>query len=266
MLFSWLRNRRRRNLLAEPFATEWEDALQQRLGHFALISEAEQKNLRDMVHIMLAEKEWEGCRGLELTDAMRVVIAGSAAILILGFDQFYFDNVQTILVYPNAFVVKEERGLGGGATVEEETDLLGAAHYRGPVILAWEETQANALHPGYGQNLVFHEFAHQLDMLNGAFDGTPNLATNELAQRWSRIMDDEFRRLQRAERKGKDTLLDPYGASNPAEFFAVTTECFFDAPRAMHAEYPDLYELFRAYYRQDPASWPPFEKHQEVAW
>lgn len=261
MLFSWLRNRRRRQLLATPFPDAWQHALQDRLGHYALIAEPARARLRDIVRILIEEKDWEGCRGLELTDPMRVVIAGSAAILILGLDNFFFDNVQTILVYPNAFVVKQERGLGGGATVEEESDRLGEAHYRGPVILSWEETQENALEPGYGQNLVFHEFAHQLDMLNGSADGTPVLPSADLAARWARIMNDEYRQLQRAERRGRHTLLDPYGATDPAEFFAVATECFFDAPRGMHSEYPDLYELFRDYYRQDPAAWPAFEKH-----
>jgi len=259
MIFSWLRKRRRRNLLAEPFPADWQSVLCERVGHHALIPEGQRGKLGDIMRIMLAEKDWEGCRGLELTDAMRVVIAASAAVLILGFDDFYFDNVQTILVYPNAFVVKEERALAGGATVEEESDRLGEAHHRGPVIVSWDEIEENALNPGYGQNLVFHEFAHQLDMLNGAFDGTPNLATNELANRWSKIMNEEYVRLQRAERKGRDTVLDPYGANDPAEFFAVATECFFDAPRAMQRTYPELYQLFRDYFCQDPAAWPSFE-------
>ena len=263
MLFSWLKNRRRRNILAEPFPDGWLEILHERVGHYELLVETDRKKVRDAVHIMLAEKDWEGCRGLELTDEMRVTIAALAAILIVRFDDFYFDNVVTILVYPNEFVVKEERALIGGATVEEESDRLGEAHYRGPVILSWAEIRENAIAPGYGQSLVFHEFAHQLDMLNGAIDGTPNLATAELAQRWAQTMDKEFRRLQDAERRGRETLLDPYGASDPAEFFAVVTECFFDAPRAMQREHPALYQLFRDYYRQDPAGWPPFEIHSD---
>jgi Mlc titration factor MtfA (ptsG expression regulator) len=263
MLFSWLKNRRRRNILAEPFPDGWLAILYDRVGHYELLVETDRKKVRDAVQIMLAEKDWEGCRGLELTDEMRVTIAALAAILIVRFDDFYFDNVVTILVYPNEFVVKEERALIGGATVEEESDRLGEAHYRGPVILSWAEIRANAIAPGYAQNLVFHEFAHQLDILNGAFDGTPNLPTDELAKRWAQIMDKEFRRLQDAERRGRETLLDPYGASDPAEFFAVATECFFDAPRAMQQEYPALYQLFRDYYRQDPAGWLPFEIHSD---
>ncbi len=263
MLFSWLKNRRRRNILAEPFPDGWLEILHDRVGHYELLVETDRKKVRDAVQIMLAEKDWEGCRGLELTDEMRVTIAALAAILIVRFDDFYFDNVVTILVYPNEFVVKEERALIGGATVEEESDRLGEAHYRGPVILSWAEIRANAIAPGYAQNLVFHEFAHQLDMLNGAFDGRPNLRTDELAQRWAQIMDKEFRRLQDAERRGRETLLDPYGARDPAEFFAVATECFFDAPRAMQREYPSLYQLYRDYYRQDPAGWPAFEIHND---
>jgi Mlc titration factor MtfA (ptsG expression regulator) len=257
MFFTWLKNRRRSKILADPFPPAWQETIETHVGHYAVLGEPERTKLRTCVQLMLAEKEWEGCRGLELVDDMRVTIAALAGILVLGFDDFYFDNVQTILVYPDEFVVKQERGLGGGASVEEESERLGEAHYRGPVILSWKEIEENARLPGYGQNLVFHEFAHQLDMLNGAFDGTPNLPSDELAQRWAKVMDVEYRRLQRAERRHRETLLDPYGASDPAEFFAVTTECFFDAPQAMHAEYPALYELFRDYYRQDPAKWPP---------
>jgi Mlc titration factor MtfA (ptsG expression regulator) len=257
MIFSWFKKRRRAKILAEPFPPEWL-AMLHAVGHYHVLSEPDQRKLRNSVQIIIAEKEWEGCRGLELTDAMRVTIAAFAAILILGMDDYYFDEVATILVYPNAYIVKEERALAGGATMEEESDRLGEAHYRGPIILSWEEIQDNARYPGHGSNLVFHEFAHKLDLRNGDFDGTPNLATDELARRWAKIMFDEYRRLQRAERHGHETLLDPYGATDPAEFFAVATECFFDTPQAMRDMYPKLYGLFREYFRQDPASWPAF--------
>ncbi len=258
MLFSWLKNRRRRKILAEPFAEAWLNILRAQVGHYSVLNDAEQRKLQDAVQIMLAEKGWEGCRGLELTDARRVVIAALAAVLVLGFDDFYFDNVQTILVYPNAFIVKEERAIDGGASLVEEDDSLGIAAHRGPIVLSWAELEENAASPGEGFNLVFHEFAHKLDALNGAMDGTPNLPTDDLAQRWAALMNVEFRKLQRAERTGRETLLDPYGASDPAEFFAVATECFFDAPQAMASTYPQMYALFREYYRQDPAAWRPF--------
>jgi Mlc titration factor MtfA (ptsG expression regulator) len=258
MLFSWWKNRRRRKILEEPFPAAWEAILLDRVRHDRVLPEPDRVKLRQAVQILVAEKEWEGCRGLELTDEVRVTVAALAAVLILGLEDHYFDNVQTILVYPNAFVVTEERAVADNVTVQEESDRLGEAHRRGPIILSWQEVLENAVRPGYGQNLVFHEFAHQLDMLNGDFDGTPDLPTRELRDRWAKVMDLEYRRLRRADRRHRETLLDPYGATNPAEFFAVTTECFFDAPQAMRDEYPELYELFRDYYRQDPATWKPF--------
>src|SRR5207253_11194099 len=152
MLFSWLKKRRRRKILAEPFSDDWRAVLDEHVGHYSLLGDVEQKKLRDAVQIMIAEKDWEGCRGLELTDEVRVTIAALAAILVLGLDDFYFDNVATILVYPNEYMVKEERAIGGGATLEEESDRLGEAHYRGPVILSWKEIHENAIAPGYGSN------------------------------------------------------------------------------------------------------------------
>jgi hypothetical protein len=256
MLFSWLRRRRRRKILADPFPDDWLAVLQTRVPHYALITPAEQQKLRDAVQIMVAEKEWQGCDGLELTDEMRVVITGLAAILILGMDDYYFDNAPTILVYPKERVITQVSALAGEATIVEEEDALGQVDPRGPVVLSWAEICENTIAQGHGGNLVFHEFAHKLDMLNGAIDGTPYLATRDLARRWTKIMNDEFRRLRRAERRQRDTLLDPYGAENPGEFFAVATECFFDSPREMQHVYPALYQLFRDYYRQDPVSWP----------
>lgn len=262
MFFSFFKNRRRAKTLAEPFPADWMTILQEQVGHYAVLSTSDQQKLRNAVQIMIAEKEWEGCRGLEITDAMRVTISAFAGILILGLDDYYFDDVEEVLVYPTSFEVKEEQSLGGSATLEGEIDALGESQHRGPVRLSWEEVSANSLQPGYGENLVFHEFAHKLDKLNGEMDGTPNLPTDALAKRWAKIMNDEYRKLQRAERRQQETLLDPYGATNPAEFFAVATECFFDAPQAMRQEYPPLYEIFREYFRQDPAAWPSFPQVQ----
>jgi Mlc titration factor MtfA (ptsG expression regulator) len=255
MLFSWWKNRRRRKILADPFPPAWQEILQEQVGHYTLLPAADRERLRRAVQILIAEKTWEGCRGLELTDTMRVTIAALAAVLILGLKDYYFDNVQTVLVYPEEFVVPEDKPLAGDVALHGESDRLGEAHYRGPVILSWAEVRAAALEPGQGENLVFHEFAHQLDMLNGAFDGTPALAERALRQRWAVVMEREYKRLIRAAQRGRKTLLDPYGATNPAEFFAVTTECFFDAPVALKQELPELYELLRDYFCQDPARW-----------
>jgi MtfA peptidase len=256
MLFTWLKNRRRRKILAEPFAPAWQDVLDHNVGHLAWLADADRARLRSATQIFLAEKQFEGCGGLELTDAMRVTVAAEACILILGMDDFYFDNVQTVLVYPSKFVVPSREALTDAVTLEGEKNALGAAHHRGPVILAWAETLDNARRPGHGQNVVFHEFAHQLDMLNGDFDGTPALDDEDLRQRWARVMAHEYDRLCWAVDHGKKTLLDPYGATNEVEFFAVVTECFFDLPWELERRHAELYELMCDYFRQDPAGWP----------
>ena len=256
MLLSWLKNRRRRKILAGPFPAAWLDVLRQNVGHHAWLQEAERAKLRRAVQIFLAETEFEGCRRLKITDEIRVTIAGSACLLVLGFDDYYFDNVQTVLVYPRGFVVREQRALAGDVVIQGESERLGEAHHRGPVILDWEIVLEHARDPGHGENLVFHEFAHQLDMRNGAFDGTPDLADEALRRRWARVMDDEYNRLVGAADRGRRTFLDPYGATDPAEFFAVVTETFFDLPWEMRRRHPELYELLRDYFRQDPATWP----------
>jgi Mlc titration factor MtfA (ptsG expression regulator) len=255
MLFSWWKKRRRRKIVSAPFPAAWQHILQEKVGHYTLLPDADRAQLRSAVQILLAEMSFEGCRGLQLSDEIRVTIAALAAVLILGLPDYYFDNVPTVLVYPEEFVVAEDKPLSGDVALHRESDRLGEAHQRGPVILSWANVREAAAEPGHGENLVFHEFAHQLDMLNGAFDGTPALTERSLRQRWAVVMNREYRRLTRAAQHRRQTLLDPYGATDPAEFFAVTTECFFDAPLAMRQELPELYELLRDYFQRDPATW-----------
>lgn len=253
MLFAWFKRRRRRKLLAGPFPAEWQAVLEG-VAYYHFLPADQQARLRDAVRIFVAEKEFEGCNGLMVWDFMRVTIAGLASILVLGLDDYYHDNVQTILVYPTGFVAPEATPIGTEAVLEDESDRLGEAHYRGPVILSWDEVEQDARDPGQGFNLVFHEFAHQIDMLNGAADGVPVLPS-ELQKRWQRVMAEEYEKLCKAADRGRETLIDPYGASEPAEFFAVVTETFFDLPRELKREHPELYGLFREFYRQDPAGW-----------
>jgi len=254
MLLKWLRNRRRRRLLAEPFPEEWMQHLEA-IDHYRYLSPTEQARARDSARILIAEREFEGCGGLDMTDAIRVTVAGSASILALGLTGYLFENVPSILVYPEAFVAPEQKPIGE-VVLEDESDRLGEAHYRGPVILSWDDVAWDARHAGQGTNLVFHEFAHPIDMHNGAADGVPVLP-RALRRRWQEVMAVEYKRLCRAADRGRETLIDPYGATDPAEFFAVVTECFFDVPTPMRQDHPDLYALFREFYRQDPAARVP---------
>ncbi len=253
MIFRWLNRRRRRRLLAEPCPERFPEFLD-RSPHVRMLPDEYQGPLLDAVRIFIAEKEWEGCKGLEVTDDMKVVIAGQACLMTLGMSEVYYDHVQTILVYPRSFRVRKQVGLEGGAILEDVDERLGEAHLHGPVILSWQEIEEDLESPGEGRNLVIHEFAHQLDMQNGDATGVPPLP-RALRQPWEKLMGQAFQRLQRDERRGRRTFFDPYGAESPAEFFAVLSETFFDAPRAFVEVEPKLYELLREYYGLDPAAW-----------
>jgi MtfA peptidase len=249
MLLSWFKNRRRRRLLASPFPVGWMGILAE-IAHYRCLSEADKSRLHELIRVFIAEKEFEGCKGLEITDEVRVTIAALACILLLGLRDYYFENVQTILVYPEAYVAQAHKVIGG-VVLEDESDRLGEAHYRGPLILSWADVIWDAGQTNQGTNLVFHEFAHQLDMLNGAADGVPMLPSH-LRDPWQKVMAAEYQRLCRAAERGRETLIDPYGTTDPAEFFAVVTECFFDLPSPLKDQHPDLYDLFCDYYQQDP--------------
>ena len=254
MLFTWLRNWRRRRLLAQPFPPRWLEYLRKNVAHYQYLTDAEQAKLRDDLRIFIAEKYWEGCGGLTMTDEIKVTIAAQVCLLVLGLKHNYFERVQSILVYPRAYRDAEEHVSEDGLIHVDSPGRLGEAHYRGPVILSWADVLADGRHPGGGQNVVYHEFAHQLDMLNNLIDGTPPLETREQYQRWRDVMTAEYHKLIDDSQRGRATLLDPYGTKNEGEFFAVATECFFDKPAQLASRHPELYDLLRQYYHQDPAA------------
>lgn len=263
MFFSWLRQRSRRRLLARPFPDEWTKILSRNVYHFAHLTEFEQGKLCDALRILVSEKNWEGCGGLSMTDEIKVTIAAQAALLLLGFeDEEYFSKVQSILVYPDAYVAEGHTITKGGVVLEGQSHREGEAWYRGPVILSWADALSGARHQARGSNLVLHEFAHQLDMQNGrVVDGTPPLSTREQYDRWQRVVKEEFERLDRDCCHDRPTLLDCYGSTNIGEFFAVSTECFFERSREMRDVLPLLYAILRDFYRQDPASRAVGELH-----
>ena len=252
-MFSWFKRHRRRSLLAEPMPAGW-TAILERMPHVRALPAAQRQAHQDATRIFVAEKTFVGVDGLLADDAKQVVIAALASILTLGLDDFHFDNVATILIAPSVFLGRRRASIGMEAVIEEDEEHLGEAHYRGPVKLSWEAIEEDINEPWGGFNLVFHEFAHQLDMLNGEADGVPSLA-KELREPWEKVMGREFEALQRAVKRRKETVLDPYGAGDPAEFFAVAVEAFFDAPRDLRERHGELYDLLRRYFGQDPAEW-----------
>lgn len=252
----WLRARRRRRILGEPFPERWRAVLDRNVTHYAELDDEDRRAIRDFVQIFVAEKTWEGCGGLEITDEMRVTIAAQAGLLVLGRSHGYYRNVQSILVYPST-VVTPDRATSVFERPEVRSSsgipILGEAQLRGPVLLVWDAVEQNARHPEQGHDVVYHEFAHKLDMLDGAADGTPPLGSREQTERWARVCAAAFEGLRARLAKGQKTFLDAYGATNEAEFFAVATEFFFDRPEQMSEREPDLYDVMRDFYRQDPA-------------
>jgi Mlc titration factor MtfA (ptsG expression regulator) len=252
-MFGFFKRRRRRRILAEPFPSLWLEIIERNVRYYSCLPEADRKELQGLVQIFLAEKVFEGCGGLVLTDEIRVTIAAEACLLLLHRQTDIYPRLITVLVYPSAYFTKRVQPIGGSAALEDETTNLGESWSSGVVVLSWDDVRAGASDIHDGQNLVLHEFAHQLDREDGVIDGTPLLAERSQYVTWARVLNAEYERLQRDSRLGLRTVLDEYGATNPAEFFAVVTECFFEKPRVLKKRHPDLYEELKAFYHQDPA-------------
>ncbi|HEU4579791.1 MAG TPA: M90 family metallopeptidase [Polyangiaceae bacterium] len=254
-MFGWLAERRRRKLLEQPFPGTWTRILQRNMRHFSYLEQREATRLCQLVQVFVAEKWWEGCGGLELTDEIRVTIAGQACLLVLELPHELYANVETILVYPSTVLPKraDYSIYAAPQIVPDAGYLIGEAHRRGPIILSWDAVRRGGIHPEHGHNVVYHEFAHKLDMLDGAVDGVPPLATREQHARWVRVCKREYAALRAAFDQGIETFLDPYGLHDEGEFFAVITEAFFDAPGELLSEHPELYGVLAEFYRQDPA-------------
>ncbi len=254
MFFRWWRDRRRKRQRSQALPDVWRDALGRNLRVYGQLTDPERSKLEGDLQILVAEKNWEGCGGLQLTDEMRVTIAGQASMLILAWEDEYFDRVQSILVYPGPYVARDRTDAPGGVVLEGTSEREGEAWYRGPVILSWPDALAGARGESHGHNLILHEFAHQLDMQCGAAnDGVPCLQSGADVRRWQEVMSREYRRLSRDCDRGRLTLLDCYGTTDEAEFFAVATECFFERPAAMRQKHSSLYEILSSFYRQNPA-------------
>lgn len=255
-MWRWIQDHRRKQILDNPFPESWELILKSNVAHYRRLHENERKQLKDLIQVFIAEKNWEGCGGLVLTDEIKVTIAAQACLLILSLHHDLYRHVGSILIYPTTVVIPG-RALGAfevaRAPIAETVPILGQAELRGPVVLAWDYVRSTARHTETGRNVVYHEFAHKLDMLDGRADGTPPLSGSDQYKQWGHVFEREFLQLRADVEKGKHTFLDAYGATNEAEFFAVVTEQFFDQPLELEKHCPDLYGVLRDFYRQDPA-------------
>jgi Mlc titration factor MtfA (ptsG expression regulator) len=260
------KSRRRARLRAKPAPPEWRTILERNLPVFERLSTLDQMELLGHTQVFLAEKHFEGAGGLELSDEIRVTIAGQACLLLLHRETDYYPELVSIVVYPSGYTATEERHIGGGIWEEGGEDRLGHTGRRlGALVLAWDAVRCGAAAPDDGVNLVLHEFAHQLDFENRSSDGTPALETHGDYLTWARVMSAEFNALRSAANAGEPTLIDNYGTRNPSEFFAVITEAFFEKPRALKTKHPALFAQLERFYRQDPTTYSAESAGAEVS-
>lgn len=249
-----LRRWRRERIARRPFPAAWREILRRRVPLVHELPAAQQLRLKRHVQVLLAEVPFIGCAGLVVDDEVRVTIAAQAALLLLGRGGS-FGNLREVLVYPGHFVVPQQDNGSGGVVHESRAVLAGQSWQRGQVILAWDAVCDGAADPHDGSNVVVHEFAHQLDQDTGSANGAPYVGRGAVQRAWATTMQREFDGLHQRLARAEPGLIDPYGATSPAEFFAVTSELFFERPQALSVERPALYEQLRRCYRVDPLAW-----------
>jgi len=253
----WLTERRRRRLLESPFPDAWRVHLEANVGAFALLDRRERTHLCELVQVFVAEKHWEGAGGLELDDEIRVTIAGTGCVMVLGRDHDLFDEIGSIVVYPSSVLLPEHGPFvweRPGRVIGDSVPIQGVAHRLGPVVLAWDAALRGARDPRDGRNLVIHEFAHKIDFLDGDADGAPPLASGAARRAWADVMQAAYDAHSARAERGERSLLRDYAIASPAEYFAVASEMFFERPRDLARELPDVYAQLRDFYRLDLAA------------
>ncbi len=236
----------------EPIPSAWHDILERDVPLARGLSASERERLLRLVQVFVAEKHFEGCAGLTVTDAMKVTIAAEACLLLLRLEGLCYPTLRTVLVYPHAFIAQHVLSRHFSGIVEEATPLRGESWRGGVVVVSWDDVVRGARDAADGSNVVLHEFAHQLDQEDGVGDGAPLLPPTAL-RTWARVLAAEYERLRQDAAAGRPSVLDAYGATNKAEFFAVATESFFERPVQLEREHPELYRQLQQFYGQDPA-------------
>ena len=250
-----LRELRHARIRRRPFPEAWRRVLRERMPLFRQLPADLQLQLKKHIQVLLAEKPFIGCAGLVVTDDMRVLIAAQAALLLLNRRAGYFHKLRQILVYPGIFVAQRTHAGPDGIAHDARHVMAGESWQQGQVILAWDAVLEGAASPDDGRNVVIHEFAHQLDQETGAANGAPFLGRRERYARWAAVLSAEFERLRDRVARDEPGLIDAYGATDPAEFFAVVSEIFFEQSPRLAAEHPALQRELVGYYSVDPLSW-----------
>ncbi len=248
------KKRRRQRLMNTSFPPDWLETVKRNVPYYSILAQQDQVELQGLVQVFLSEKRFEGLGGLRITDEIRLTIAAQACILLLRRRTDFYPLLVSVLVYPKAFVAPMKRQQPGGIVSEGEQVLSGQTWGQGSLVLSWDDVLRGAANPRDGFNVVFHEFAHQLDSEAGAADGAPLLPDTSMYDAWERICVSEYRELIRNIEENRPTLIRAYAATSPAEFFAVSTELFFERPAELREWHAELYQLLQMFYLQDPAS------------
>ena len=245
----WRRNRRARR----QFPEGWLKIIETNVPFYNRLPLDDRTELQRHILIFIGEKIFEGCGGLKITDEIKVTIAAQACILLLHRKTDYYPGLSSILVYPTAFIPSRTQQLASGIVAEVPQVLLGESWHRGSVVLSWDNVKRSAADIHDGHNVVLHEFAHQIDSTWGKGDSTAVLKNRSSYIAWARVLQKDYEKLRHAATENLPTFLDKYGAAEPAEFFAVATEFFFERPKELKEIHPQLYKELENFYQQDPA-------------
>ena len=246
---------RRQRVRRQPFPPLWRDILRRRMPAFALLPADVQLRLKKLAQVLIAEKPFIGCAGLVISDEMRVLVSVQAALLLLRRGAGYFPQLRQVLIYPGAFVVQRSSPGVAGLVHDERRALAGESWQQGQVLLSWGDVLEGAADPHDGRNVVIHELAHQLDQETGGANGAPWLREPARRARWAQVLSQEFQHLQLLLAQGHTGLIEPYAATDAAEFFAVVSELFFEKPAELAALHPALYGELCGYYGVNPLHW-----------
>ncbi len=253
VFFAKLKQRKRRSLLERPFPEKWSAILQKNLPPYIHLPLHLRQQLQDYIRIFVSEKSFEGCGGLVLDDDIKVTIAAQACMLLLNRKSDCYPKLYSVLVYPSTYVAGTRSSIIN--MPESSSVRLGESWNHGAVVLAWDSVLHGAVNFRDGHNVAMHEFAHQLDQEDGRADGVPIHAVRSAYSTWSQVFSKEYELLQYKSKKGKKSVMHKYGATNPAEFFAVATETFFEKPIQLKKKHPALYHELQTFYNVDPAMW-----------
>ncbi|MBB2484960.1 zinc-dependent peptidase [Mitsuaria sp. WAJ17] len=255
LLPPWWRRQQRQRRMQAPFPAAWRSLLRREWPLYRRLTPPQQRRLQQLVQVFVAEKPVIGCGGLKVSTAMKVLIAAQACLPLLGHARGVYPQLSQVLLYPAAFAVQRVHDLGAGVQMERREWLSGESWQQGQVILSWQDVLAGARVADDGRNVVIHEFAHQLDQANGRANGAPPLGSRQAHEHWATVMQGEFQALKQALAQGLPCLLDPYAATDEAEFFAVASESFFEQGELMAQRHPRLYALLADYYGLQPRHW-----------